>query len=148
MEITNFLSPRDVVVNVNLPDKTRLLGDICRRAASTLKLDPDRIIEDILKRESLGSTGIGGGVAIPHARLSDLKKPFGVLATLRSPIDFDAIDRQLVDIVFLLLLPTTASGEQLNVLALVARSLRNADVVRNARRASDAAALFAAMAKR
>ena len=91
---------------------------------------------------------MGGGVAIPHARLSDLEKPFGALARLRSPIDFDAIDRQPVDIVFLLLLPTSPAGEQLNVLALVARKLRDADVVRNARRAPDAAALFAAMAKR
>jgi PTS system nitrogen regulatory IIA component len=145
MKITDFLSPGNVAVNVNLPDKTRLLGELCRRAASALKLDPDSITGDILKRESLGSTGMGGGVAIPHARLSDLKKPFGVLASLRSPIDFDAIDRQPVDIVFLLLLPTSAAGEQLNVLALVARKLRDADIVRNARRASDVAALFAAM---
>jgi PTS system nitrogen regulatory IIA component len=148
MEITDFLSPTDVIVNASAPDKIRLLTDLCYRAASTLKLAPDRIIGDILKRESLGSTGMGGGVAIPHARLADLKKPFGVLARLRIPIDFDAIDRQPVDIVFLLLLPTAAAGEQLNILALVARRLRDADVVLDARRAPDAAALFAAMAKR
>jgi PTS system nitrogen regulatory IIA component len=148
MEITNFLSPTEVIVNAGAPDKNRLLMDLCNRAASTLKLDPSRITADILKRENLGSTGMGGGVAIPHTRLPELKKPFGVLATLKRPIDFDAIDRQPVDIVFLLLLPTSAAGEQLNVLALVARKLRDADVVRNARRASDAAALFAVMAKR
>jgi PTS system nitrogen regulatory IIA component len=139
MEITDFLSPTEVIVNAGAPDKSRL---------STLKLAPSRITADILKRENLGSTGMGGGVAIPHARLADLKKPFGVLARLKSPIDFDAIDRQPVDIIFLLLLPTSATGEQLNVLALVARKLRDADVVRDARRASDAAALFAVMAKR
>jgi PTS system nitrogen regulatory IIA component len=148
MEIADFLSPADAVVNANAPDKTRLLGDLCRRAAATLKLDPGRITTDILKREDLGSTGMGGGIAIPHARIADLKKPFGVLATLRSPIDFDAIDREPVDIVFLLLLPTKAAGEQLNVLALVARKLRDADIVRDARRAPDAAALFAVIAKR
>jgi len=147
MEIADFLSPADVVVNANAPDKARLLGDLCRRAAATLKLDTGRITADILKREDLGSTGMGGGIAIPHARIADLKKPFGVLTRLRSPIDFDAIDREPVDIVFLLLLPTKAVGEQLNVLALVARKLRDADVVRDARRAPDAAALFAAMAK-
>src|SRR5665213_1092099 len=148
MEITDFLSPIEVIVNVGAPDKIRLLTELCNRAASTLKLDPSRITADILKRESLGSTGMGGGVAIPHARLADLKKPFGLLARLRSPIDFDAIDRQPIDIIFLLLLPTSATGEQLNVLALVARKLRDADVVRDARRASDAAAFFAVMAKR
>ena len=143
-----FLSPTEVIVNASAADKARLLADLCYRAASALKLDPGRITADILKREDLGSTGVGGGVAIPHARLVDLKKPFGVLARLKSPIAFDAIDRQPVDIVFLLLLPTKAAGEQLNILALVARRLRDADVVRNARRAPDAAALFAAMAKR
>ena len=148
MEITDFLSPTEVIVNASAPDKVRLLADLCCRAGSTLKLDPGRITADILKREDLGSTGMGGCVAIPHARLADLKKPFGLLARLRSPIDFDAIDRQPVDIVFLLLLPTSAAGEQLNVLALVARKLRDADVLRDARRAPDAAALFAVMAKR
>ena len=145
MQITDFLSPADVIVNVGAADKTRILTDLCTRAASTLKLDPDRITGDILKRESLGSTGMGGGVAIPHARLSDLKTPFGALVKLSSPIDFDAIDRQPVDIVFLLLLPTSTAGEQLNALALVARKLRDADVIRNARRAPDAAAVFGAI---
>src|SRR5665647_864171 len=128
MEIVEFLSPTEVIVNAGAPDKIRLLADLCCRAASALKLDPGRITADILKREDLGSTGVGGGIAIPHARLVDLKKPFGVLARLKSPIDFDAIDRQPVDIVFLLLLPTTAAGEQLNILALVARRLRDADL--------------------
>src|SRR5476651_25190 len=102
MEITDFLSPTEVIVNARAPDKIRLLTDLCNRAASTLKIAPSRITADILKRENLGSTGMGGGVAIPHARLADLKKPFGVLARLKSPIDFDAIDRQPVDIIFLL----------------------------------------------
>jgi nitrogen PTS system EIIA component len=148
MEITAFLSPTEVIVNANAPDKIRLLADLCRRAASALKLDPAPIQADILKRENLGSTGMGGRVAIPHTRLVELKKPFGVLATLRSPIDFDAIDHQPVDIVFLLLLPASAAGEQLNALALVARKLRDADVVRNIHRASDATGLFAAISKR
>jgi PTS system nitrogen regulatory IIA component len=147
MEITDFLLPTEVIVNAKAPDKNRLLADLCHRAASALKLDPARITADILRREGLGSTGMGGGVAIPHTRLADLKKPFGIFATLKRPIDFDAIDRQPVDIVFLLLLPTSAAGEQLNVLAMVARKLRDVDVVHNARRAFDAAALFAAMGK-
>ena len=147
MEIADFLSPTDVIVNASAPDKKRLLTDLCRKAASTLNLDPDRVTADILKREGLGSTGLGDGIAIPHARLADLNKPIGVLAKLKKSIDFDAIDRQPVDIVFLLLLPTTGAGEQLNILALVSRTLRDADVVRNARHATDAAALFAAMVK-
>jgi PTS system nitrogen regulatory IIA component len=69
------------------------------------------VLGEILKREQLGCTGIGGGIAIPHARLQNLKKPFGSMARLRKPIDYDAIDGDPVDIVFLLLLPTDSGGE-------------------------------------
>ena len=90
---------------------------------------------------------MGGGVAIPHARIADVKRPFGLLARLKSAIEFDAIDHQPVDLVFLLLLPTAPAGEQLNALALVARTLRDADTARNARRATDPSGLYAAMAQ-
>jgi PTS system nitrogen regulatory IIA component len=147
MDIKEFLAPSDVFVGIRTSDKTRLLEDLCRRAASTLKVDADKITADILKREELGSTGMGGGVAIPHARIADVKKPFGIFARLKSAIEFDAIDRHPVDLVFLLLLPTASAGEQLNALALVARRLRDADAVRNARRATDTSGLYAAMAQ-
>ena len=146
MDIKDFLTPSDVFVGIRSSDKIRLLEDLCRRAASILKIDADKIAADILKREELGSTGMGGGVAIPHARIADVKRPFGLLARLKSAIEFDAIDRQPVDLVFLLLLPTAPAGEQLNALALVARRLRDADTIRNARRATDPSGLYAAMA--
>jgi nitrogen PTS system EIIA component len=147
MEIKDFLTPSDVLLGIRASDKTQLLEDLCGRAASILKVDADKITADILKREELGSTGLGGGVAIPHARIADVKKPFGLLARLKSAIEFDAIDRQLVDLVFLLLLPTAPAGEQLNALALVARRLRHADITRDARRATDASGLYAVMAQ-
>ena len=147
MDINDLLAPSDVLVGIRTSDKTRLLEDLCRRAASILKIDADKITADILKREELGSTGMGGGVAIPHARIADVKKPFGLLARLKSAIEFDSIDRQPVDLVFLLLLPTASTGEQLNALALVARRLRDADATLNARRAADPSGLYAAMAQ-
>jgi PTS system nitrogen regulatory IIA component len=147
MEISNFLAPSDVFVGIRTSDKTRLLEDLCRRAASILKIDADKITAGILKREELGSTGMGGGVAIPHARITDVKKPFGLLARLKSAIEFDSIDRHPVDLVFLLLLPTASAGEQLNALAMVARRLRDADTVRKARHAMDPSGLYAAMAQ-
>ena len=147
MEISDFLAPSDVFVGIRSSDKTRLLEDLCRRAASTLKVDADKILTNILKREELGSTGLGGGVAIPHTRIADVKKPFGILARLKSAIEFDAIDRQPVDLVFLLLLPTAPASEQLNALALVARRLRDANTARNVRRARDQSGLYAAMAQ-
>lgn len=99
----------------------------------------------IQKRESLGSTGVGDGVAIPHARIPGLKSAFGLLVRLQKPLDFDAIDGKPVDIVFLLLLPSGAKGEHLNVLAAVARRLRDAGVLGALRGAHDNAALHSAM---
>jgi PTS system nitrogen regulatory IIA component len=145
MDIRHFLSPSDTVANLREPDKTSLLNDLCARAAASLKLDPNLITGDIFKREELGSTGVGGGIAIPHARVQGVTKPFGMLARLRKPIDFDAIDGQPVDIVFLLLLPATPAGAQLNALAAIARKLRDTKTVRDLRRATDSAGLFEAM---
>src|SRR5664280_2951805 len=147
MDVKEFLAPSDVFVDIRTSDKTRLLEDLCRRAASILKIDADKITAGILKREELGSTGMGGSVAIPHARITDVKKPFGLLARLKIAIEFDSIDHQPVDLVFLLLLPTASAGEQLNALAMVARRLRDADTIRNARRAADPSGLYAAMAQ-
>lgn len=148
MDIKEFLAPSDVFIGIRGTNKTQLLEDLCRRAASALKVDADKITTDILKREELGSTGVGGGVAIPHARIADVQRPFGLLARLKNAIEFDSIDHQPVDLVFLLLLPTASAGEQLNALALVARTLRDADTARNARRATDPSGLFAIMEQR
>jgi PTS system nitrogen regulatory IIA component len=145
MDIKEFLAPSDVFIGIRGSNKTQVLEDLCRRAASALKVDANKITADILKREELGSTGVGGGVAIPHTRIADVKKPFGLLARLKSAIEFDSIDHQPVDLVFLLLLPTASAGEQLNALAMVARRLRDADITRDARRATGPSGLYAAV---
>src|ERR1039458_6552091 len=110
MDIKDLLAPSDVFVGIRASNKTKLLEDLCRHAASALKVDAEKITADILKREELGSTGMGGGVAIPHARIPDVKKPLGLLARLKSAIEFDAIDRQPVDLVFLLLRSAAPRG--------------------------------------
>jgi nitrogen PTS system EIIA component len=145
MNIADFLSPNDAILDVRASNKMRLLKEFSTRAATALKLDAASVSNDILKREELGSTGVGGGVAIPHARVQNLKVPFGILARLHRPIDFNAIDGQPVDIMFLLLLPATPAGEQLNALAAVARRLRNPDAVRDLRQAANPASLYRAM---
>jgi len=145
MDIKDFLSPGDAIVDVRLADKARLLQELAERAAAALNLSADRIASELRKREDLGSTGTGGGVAIPHARMAEVKKPFGLAVRLRQPIDFDAIDGKPVDVVFLLLLPAAAAGEQLNALASVARKLRDPASLRRLRRAADGAALYGAM---
>jgi PTS system nitrogen regulatory IIA component len=145
MVIRDFLSPADAPIEVRAPDKRRLLQDVASRAAAALDLPADRICNELLKREELGSTGTGGGIAIPHARMPEIKKPFGILVRLKQPIEFDAIDDQPVEIVFLLLLPAASAGEHLAALAVVARKLRDAATVRRLHQAGDAAELYRAM---
>ena len=147
MEIRDFLSPADVMLDVRASDKARLLRQLSAQAAGELGLDPDQVSAEIAKREALGSTGVGNGVALPHARLGGLKAPFGLLARLRHAIDFAAIDDQPVDVVFLLLLPETADGAKLNALACVARALRDPEALRRLRRASDGEALYRVIAE-
>jgi PTS system nitrogen regulatory IIA component len=145
MSISDFLSPSSVLIDVSAPTKTRLLRDLARRAASALGMDPDVVSHEILKRETLGSTGLGGGVSIPHAKISGLQKPFGMLARLKTPIDFEAIDTRPVDIVFMLLARTAKSGEQLNALATIARKLRDPKIARNIRHANGETAVYCAL---
>src|SRR5438105_3739578 len=124
MKISDLLSPADVMIDVRTANKRQLLQELAAEAAISLGLSAEQITPYLLKREDLGSTGIGRGVAIPHARLPDLERPYALLAKLRQPIEFDAIDGQAVDIVFVLLLPAAAENGQLGSLALVARALR------------------------
>lgn len=145
MDIKDFLSPNHAMVDVRASDKARLLQELAAQAATALNVAADRISIELLKREELGSTGTGGGVAIPHARMPEVKKPFGMLVRLRQAIKFGAIDGQPVDIVFVLLLPATSAGEQLNALASVARKLRDAASLHRLRSAADGAELYTAM---
>jgi PTS system nitrogen regulatory IIA component len=145
MEIKDCLAPADVLVDVRASDKARLLEDLSKRGATTLALDVGLVSGAILKREELGSTGVGGGVAIPHARIQDVRKPFGIMARLKKPLAFDAIDGLPVDIVFFLVLPTTPAGEALNTLAAVSRKLRNPQVIGSIRQAGEAADIYQAL---
>jgi PTS system nitrogen regulatory IIA component len=142
MQVSDFLSPQNVMLDVRASDKTQLLRELSIQAADQAGLDAREVSASILKREELGSTGVGDGVALPHARLPELKAPFALLARLRHAIDFEAIDDEPVDIVFLLLLPETANGEQLNALACVARALRNSEALTLLRKAPDPTAAF------
>ena len=142
MKVADFLWPSSALIDLEAPNKTELIRDLARRAASVLDVSADRIFTALQKREQLGSTGTGQGIALPHARFEELKHPFGLLARLNKPIAFDAIDEAPVDIIFLLLLPESPQGDQLNTLATVARKLRDATVVSDIRRSSTATDLY------
>ncbi len=125
MKISDFLRAADVSADVAAADKRKLLSDLAYKASPSVDIPPDRILSELSKREELGSTGVGGGVALPHARFHQIGKPFGMLLRLRKPIDFDAVDGKPVDTVCLLLLPETQAGDQLGALACIARKLRD-----------------------
>ena len=142
MKISDFLSPTQVMVDVKASDKVRLVEQLSSEAAAATGLGADQVVREIAKREELGSTGVGNGVALPHARLPNLKAPFALFARLRHGIDFDAIDGEPVDIVVLLLLPEAGDSAKGNALACVAWALRDAETLRKVRSAPDRDALF------
>ncbi len=107
---------------------------------------PEHVLAELQKREELGSTGVGGGVALPHARFHQVDKPIGMLLRLRKPIEFDAVDGEPVDIVFLLLLPESPDGEQLGALASIARKLRKPEITAALRGARDSAEMYRTLA--
>jgi PTS system nitrogen regulatory IIA component len=146
MKISDLLSPTDVLFDVRTSNKRQLLQEFAAKAAVSTGLAVDQIVSWLLKREELGSTGIGGGVAIPHARLPELQRPYGLMAKLKQPIEFDAIDGQAVDIVFVLLLPAAVENEALAALALVARALRPAENLARLRGAKNTSELYTAIA--
>jgi nitrogen PTS system EIIA component len=145
MTLSDFLSPSNVLLQKRAADSRQLLHDLSQRAAACLGVDEAAIVAALVKREDLGSTGMGNGVAIPHARLETVKKPFGLLVRLDQPVDFNAIDGRPVDLVFILLLPATGEGEQLGALALVARKLRAPDVLMKMRQGKSALDLHEAV---
>jgi PTS system nitrogen regulatory IIA component len=148
MNIQDFLSPSDVTIDVAPANKQKLLVELANKAASRLRLPPDTILTELSNREELGSTGVGDRVAIPHARFSQIDKAFGMLLRLRQPIEFDALDGKPVDIVFMLLLPESAKGEQLSALACVARKLRSPAVKAALRNAPNATEIFHVLASK
>jgi len=145
MKVSDFLAAADVLSGVAASDKQKLLSDLAQKAGPAVGLSPDEILAELSKREDFGSTGMGGGVAIPHARFQEMSKPFGMLARLKKPIDFDAVDSAPVDTVFLLLLPETPGGEQLNALASIARALRDPATIAAIRKAKDSAQIYRAL---
>jgi nitrogen PTS system EIIA component len=146
LKISDLLSPADVMIDVRASNKRQLLQELSAKAAGGAGLAADLVASALSKREELGSTGIGKGVAIPHARLKELQRPYGLLAKLKQGIEFDAIDGQRVDIVFVLLLPAAAEGEALGALALVARALRSPENLARLRATKNTSELYAAMA--
>ena len=143
MELSNILIPATVKVAGSSSSKKRLFQELGEIAATSFGQDANVVVEALLERESLGPTGVGHGVALPHARLAGLEKVVGAFLRLDKPLDFESADRQPVDLVFALFAPTDAGVEHLKALALVSRTMRNVAVCEKLRANSDPATLHA-----
>jgi PTS system nitrogen regulatory IIA component len=143
MEITDLISPAAVIPNLRATSKKQALQDMARRAAEITGLHERAIFDVLLERERLGTTGVGNGIAIPHGKLASLDRLYGLFARLERPIQFDSIDEQPVDLIFLLLAPESAGADHLKALARVSRLLRDKSVCEKLRGTDSSEALYA-----
>ena len=125
MDIGELLTPRSVIASLRVGNKKQALQELAKRAASATGAPERRIFDVLNDRERLGTTGIGMGVAVPHGKLPEINRLFGLFARLERPIPFESIDDQPVDLVFLLLAPPDAGAEHLKALARVSRLLKD-----------------------
>ncbi len=143
MEIADLISPGGVIANLRITSKKQALQELAKRGAE-LTGEPERAIFEILiERERLGTTGVGNGIAIPHGKLPGLDRLYALFARLETPVDFDAIDEQPVDLICVLLAPETAGADHLKALARVSRLLRDRAVCEKLRGTDSAEALHA-----
>lgn len=141
MDMSTLLKARAVKVTGDVTSKKRLLQSLADIADGLVGLSADEIFEALQEREGLGPTGVGNGVALPHARIASLTEVHGVFMRLDRPIGFDSPDKQPVDLVFALFAPVDSGVEHLKALALVSRTLRNPDLCSKLRSNSDPAIL-------
>jgi len=143
MLLTDLIRSEAVFNNVKALTKKQILQDLAAKAARIVRLSERDVFETLLERERLGTTGVGQGIAIPHGKMAGLDRLHAVFARLEKPVDFESIDGQPVDLVFLLLAPESAGADHLKALARISRFMRDADMVERLRGCSDEAALYA-----
>ena len=143
MEINELISAESVIPNLRASSKKQALQDLARRAADITGLHERSIFDVLMERERLGTTGVGNGIAIPHGKMANLDRLYGLFARLEHSVDFQSIDEQPVDLIFLLLAPESAGADHLKALARVSRLLRDGSVCEKLRGTNDAEALFA-----
>ncbi|MFP5514597.1 MAG: PTS IIA-like nitrogen regulatory protein PtsN [Alphaproteobacteria bacterium] len=139
----DLISPHAILPNLKASNKKQALQEMARKASELTGQHERAIFDVLLERERLGTTGVGHGIAIPHGKLSSLDRVHGVFARLERPIDFDAIDEQPVDLIFLLLAPEQAGADHLKALARVSRLLRDQSMCEKLRGAQSGDAMYA-----
>lgn len=145
MELGDLITLEAVIPALKAKNKKQVLQELSEKAAGLTGLKSRDIFETLLQRERLGSTAVGRGIAIPHGRLPALKGIFSVFARLEQPIDFDAVDEEPVDLIFLLLAPEHAGADHLKALAKISRLLREPQTIERLRASHDRATLYAVL---
>ena len=148
MTITDLVAPEAIIPALKVNNKKQALQELSARASALTGQNERAIFEVLLQREKLGTTAVGYGVAIPHGKLPKLEKLFGFFARLERPIDFEAMDGQPVDLIFLLLAPEGAGADHLKALARVSRLLRDRTICEKLRGADHPDALYALLTER
>jgi PTS system nitrogen regulatory IIA component len=141
--LPNLITSDCVMANLRAGNKKQVLQELARKAAALTGQKEDAIYEVLAERERLGTTGIGHGIAIPHGKLPGLDRVYGVFARLERPVDFDAIDDQPVDLIFLLLAPANSGSDHLKALAKVSRMLRDRRLCEKVRGSTTCDAIYA-----
>jgi PTS system nitrogen regulatory IIA component len=147
MPLSEFLLPDAVLPNLKAASKKQALRDIADHASALMGLESRAVFEALLQRERLGSTGIGRGIAIPHGKFPHAQKLTGLFARLEKPIDFEALDHEPVDLIFLLVAPEDAGADHLKALARVARVMRDPLTIQSLRQTRDQSALYALLTR-
>lgn len=142
MDLSDLITPNAIIPALKANSKKQVLQIVAEKAAALTGLDERDVFNTIIQREKLGSTGVGNGIAIPHGKLANIDKIIGVFARLETPVDFEALDDQPVDLVFLLLAPESAGADHLKALSRIARVLRDPEVVTKLRNTYEAQALY------
>ena len=143
MDIADLISPLSVVSNLRATSKKQALQELAKRAAELTGVHERAVFDVLLERERLGTTGVGNGIGIPHGKLPNLDRLYGLFARLERPINYESIDEQPVDLIFLLLAPESAGADHLKALARVSRLLRDRGVCEKLRGTDTVDGLYA-----
>lgn len=143
MDISDLILPESVIANLRVTSKKQALQELAKKAAEITGQPERALFEVLMERERLGTTGVGHGIGIPHGKLPELDRLYGLFARLETPIDFDAIDEHPVDLIFVLLAPETAGADHLKALARVSRLFRDRAVCEKLRGTDSSEAIYA-----
>jgi nitrogen PTS system EIIA component len=148
MEMTDLLTPGSVINGLRVTSKKQVLQDLSERSAALTGLAARDVLETMLSRERLGTTGVGQGIAIPHGRMEGLDHIYGLFARLSTPVDFESLDERPVDLVFMLLAPDGAGADHLKALAKISRLLRDKSICTKLRGCDSGDALYALLTEK